>query len=401
MRLRELKGLCPLPEQPRLTGCGLGESFEIAACDEDEEARAHPSRLRFEDGSELPLPALLARHAAALLGPAWVRRHGGTFPLLPKLLDVKELLSVQGHPAGHTEVYVVIDAEPGATIRLGFNRDLNAAELAAELEDGRGRQRRLLELLAGIEPQALQSLLQPWFADRRAGLGAVPDLLRARCRNGAAGEVEALLEQLKALYWHVLDSMNALPVAGGDVIYNSNPPRIAAGRLPSAEVHALGNPEGREILALEIRRPGPTFRAWDNVRFPVRPVNVAAAVAALNLRRTEPAEFRVEPVAAPGRAGVFRSVGTPWFALEHLRPGARPVEVAHEAPHCLHVLCGRVELETAAGSPLGPLECGESAIVPIGVGAYRMARAGADDVEVVKVGLPAADDDGRARGDRP
>ena len=45
-----------------------------------------------------------------------------------------------------------------------------------------------------------------------------------------------------------------------------------------AEVHALGNPEGREILALEIRRPGPTFRAWDNVRFPVRDVDVDAAL---------------------------------------------------------------------------------------------------------------------------
>ncbi len=390
MRLRELKGLCPLPDQARLTGFGLGESFEIAACDEDEEARAHPSRLRFEDGSELSLPVLLARHAGTLLGPAWVRRHGANFPLLPKLLDVKELLSVQGHPEGHTEVYVIIDAEPGATMRLGFNRDLDSAALKAELEGGRERQRRLLELLApGMEPQTVQELLQPWFADRRAGLGAVPDGLRARCRPDAAGEVEALLEQLKTLYWRVLDAMNALPVAAGDVVYNANPARIAAERPPSAEVHALGNPEGREILALEIRRPGPTFRAWDNVRFPVRPVDVAGAVAALNLRRTLPAEFRVEPVSVPGRAGVFRSVVTPSFVLEHLRPTAAPVAVPVEAPHCLHVLCGRIELETAAGVSLGLLECGESAIVPIGVGGYRVSRTGPGEVEVVKVGLPA------------
>src|SRR5690606_11281179 len=84
------KGLCPLPDQARVTGSGLGEAFEIAAYDADEEARAYPGRLRFEDGSELALPALLRRHAEVLLGPALARAHGGAFPLLPKTLDVKE-----------------------------------------------------------------------------------------------------------------------------------------------------------------------------------------------------------------------------------------------------------------------------------------------------------------------
>ncbi|HEX5418797.1 MAG TPA: hypothetical protein VFY39_02245 [Gammaproteobacteria bacterium] len=392
VRLREFKGLCPLPDQARLTGLGLGEAFEISACDEDDEARAYPSRIRFEDGTELALPRLLERHCAALLGTEFAARYGCGFPLLPKTLDVKELLSVQGHPEGYTEVYIIIDADPGATIRLGFNRDLEPRGFAARLGRGRELQQRLLEMLGPqVDEHQLQAELQDWFADRLPGAGVAPAALFERCRNAAARrELEALLGELKALYWYVLDAMNELPVTPGDVIYNANPPRIAeaAGRLPSAEVHALGNPERREILALEIRRPGPTLRAWDHVRFPLRRLDVEAAVSALNLRRTEPEEFRVEPAAVPGRPGVLRSVGAPQFEIEHLRPRTgKPVTVPAEPPHCLHVLGSPVSLRTAAGAELGILERGESAIVPIGVGAYELAAAG-EGAEVVKVGLP-------------
>src|SRR5690606_26567170 len=134
----------------------------------------------------------------------------------------------------------------------------------------------------------------------------------------------------------------------------ANPPRITAatGKAASAEVHALGNPEGREILALEVRRPGPTFRAWDNVRFPLRAVDAEAAVGALNLRGTRPEEFIVEPRAVPGRAGVFCSVDGEFFRIEHLRPlPGRPVAVPAEQPHCLHLLAGAVSLETEQGAP--------------------------------------------------
>jgi len=60
------------------------------------------------------------------------------------------------------------------------------------------------------------------------------------------------------------------------LIYNANPEAVSAatGRSRSAEVNALGNPQGKGFLALEIRRPGPTFRAWDHVRFPLRPIDV-------------------------------------------------------------------------------------------------------------------------------
>ena len=54
-----------------MNGLGIGEAFELAAYDADEEARRHPSRVMFADGSTLSLPVLLARHGGRLLGDAF------------------------------------------------------------------------------------------------------------------------------------------------------------------------------------------------------------------------------------------------------------------------------------------------------------------------------------------
>ena len=46
----------------------VGESFELAADDSDDEARKYPSVIDLEDGSTVTLPSLLSAHAEALLG---------------------------------------------------------------------------------------------------------------------------------------------------------------------------------------------------------------------------------------------------------------------------------------------------------------------------------------------
>ena len=79
-------------------GRRIGESFEIAADDTDDEASRYPSKIRLADGSVVSLPALLDVHAETLLGSEFVARHGKRWPLLPKTLDIAELLSVQSHP---------------------------------------------------------------------------------------------------------------------------------------------------------------------------------------------------------------------------------------------------------------------------------------------------------------
>ena len=192
---------------------------------------------------------------------------------------------------------------------------------AEKLAGGRRDQQRLLELFGADAADHLQAVLKPWLARR----GAEPAELEAALRplladGGDWTDVKARLTALRGTYWAALDSLNAVPVKAGDVVYNANPPRVAAasGNPISAEVHALGNPEGRGVFALEIRRPGTTFRAWDNARFPLRDIDIDATLEALNLTATEPAEFIVEPKLV--RPGVRRSVDSEYFRLEHLEP---------------------------------------------------------------------------------
>ena len=392
-RMHEFKGLArdgdPTSDRP------IGESFEIAAADADDEAREHPSAIPLADGSVIGLPQLLEQHGETLLGADFIARYGRAFPLLPKFLDVAELLSVQGHPEGNTEVYVIVAADDGATIRLGFATDIEETALEAELSAGRADQQRLLSLCATrATPELLQRVLKPWLATRNAQAKDIEDVLRPLLQTAEHWpEAARVLTALHALYWSVLERMNVIPVAAGQVIYNATPARITArtGRSASAEVHALGNPEGRELLALEIRRPGPTFRAWDNVRFPLRDIDIASAIGALNLQRTAPEEFVIEPRPVPGRTGVSVSVDCEYFRLEHLGPTPlAAVTVPAEAPHCLHVLEGEVRVYASDGALVGHLGRGDSALVPVGVGAYRVVTD-QPSANLVKVNVPIGD----------
>jgi mannose-6-phosphate isomerase class I len=382
-RLRDFKRLGAAT--PRGT---IGESFELAADDSDDEARKYPSVIDLHDGSTVTLPSLLSAHAETLLGAAFVGRYGRRLPLLPKLLDVAELLSVQAHPPGGTEVYVIVAADPGTTIRLGFSKDADAKKLAAQFAAGRRDQQRLLDLVGALSADQLQSLLKPWLSNRGATITAIERVLRPRVASTKWADVAACLSALRTVYWQALDSMNAVPVSAGAVVHNSNPPRIvaASGRPASAEIHALGSPEGRTLLALEIRRPGVTYRAWDNVRFPLRPIDIDATLGAVNLSATRPDEFIVKP--RPVRAGVQRSVDSEYFRLEHLAPTAlTSVDVPATQPHTLHALAGAVSVYATDGEVVGRLARGESALVPVGVGAYRVV-ADEEPALIVKVELP-------------
>jgi mannose-6-phosphate isomerase len=83
------------------------------------------------------------------------------FPLLVKLLDTRERLSVQVHPDavqaralagaphGKAEAWVVLEAEPGARIAYGLNRVLSAEELRERAQSG-----EIEADLAWLEPRA-------------------------------------------------------------------------------------------------------------------------------------------------------------------------------------------------------------------------------------------------------
>lgn len=96
---------------------------------------------------------------------------GGPIDLLAKRLDCAENLSVQVHPTTgdpKTEAWVVLDAEPGAGVYLGFDHEVTAEEVAAAALDG-----TVAELLRFVELRAGDAVLVPAGTVHAIGGGLV------------------------------------------------------------------------------------------------------------------------------------------------------------------------------------------------------------------------------------
>ncbi len=352
-------------------GAPAGEAFLVSAWSDDAEAADNPSIAVLPDGAELPLPELLAATGELLLGSRLHARFGPRWPLLPKLLDVGALLSVQAHPPGSPEIYVILATDPGATIAVGFRRDLEREPLRRELDEARRLQDDLARQLAPeTEESALQPIIAPWMARPDQPARELLPSLRPLLRQGLdEPTLAAQLERLRAIHTSLLEALHPLPVAPGEVIYNRQLAVPPPGELPSADVHALGNVAGRSVLMLELRLPGGTLRAWDHARFPRRRMDLDAALEALPLRATPAGFYRVEPRPAPQRPGVLRSVHCELFALDHLRPGTQP-SVPLPALPCastLHALRGFAQLYDAHGQLLQELLPGDTLLIPAGL----------------------------------
>lgn len=367
LRMLPYKGCIELPDQKKITGMGIGEAFETAAFDDDPESAAFPSTACFADGSVMELPQLLRCAGRAILGEALQARFGAAIPLLPKTLDIEELLSVQAHPAGNTELYVILDAQPGASIRLGFRQSVDKLQLQNRLTAGRAVQLEFLGLLQpDLDQHQLHTALAPLLASRdRNHVQLNRALQQWLLSDTDHHQLHKLFDTLHDTYWYMLDLMNEIKVHPGQVIYNATPERVLArrGGIASAEIHALGNPDQREILMLEIRRPGVTYRAWDNVRFPLREIDIDKTLQELHLGQTRAEEFIVQPQANPDQPAIRQLVANEHFTVDQveLRAGDS-VEIAQRRFATLHFIAGHAEINTAQGRL--ELQAGQSAIVP-------------------------------------
>ncbi len=107
----------------------------------------------------------------------WKFQNYDAFPLLIKLIDAKEDLSVQVHPGddyaleheneyGKSELWHIIDAEPGACIYMGFSRDVTRDEFLESLQNG-----RVLSLLNRVEVKAGEDYYIPAGTVHAVGKG--------------------------------------------------------------------------------------------------------------------------------------------------------------------------------------------------------------------------------------
>jgi mannose-6-phosphate isomerase len=131
-KLESLFGKPLPPDQP------IGESWEITDRPDAVSVIAHgPLAGR-------TLRWLMEQHRRAVLGPE--AADTGPFPLLVKILDARETLSVQVHPPASvaaplggepkTEMWHIADATPEAALFAGLKRGVTRADFERRLADG-------------------------------------------------------------------------------------------------------------------------------------------------------------------------------------------------------------------------------------------------------------------------
>ena len=122
------------------------KSTDLPVVAESWELSAHPDGDGVISGGELDGMRFseFVRRYPALLGARYAGRE--EFPLLIKLIDAKQALSIQVHPddayarrveggAGKTEMWYIVDCEPGAFLYFGFEREITPHELERRIAD--------------------------------------------------------------------------------------------------------------------------------------------------------------------------------------------------------------------------------------------------------------------------
>ncbi|MFZ4520090.1 MAG: type I phosphomannose isomerase catalytic subunit [Bacteroidales bacterium] len=100
----------------------------------------------FLAGNELN--EILEIYMDELVGEKVYSRFPGEFPILVKFIDANDWLSIQVHPddalaarrnigSGKTEMWYVLDAEPGAELISGFSRKMNSASYLESMKENR------------------------------------------------------------------------------------------------------------------------------------------------------------------------------------------------------------------------------------------------------------------------
>jgi mannose-6-phosphate isomerase len=164
---RELERLYHKPLPP---GLPIGESWEISDRQGDVSVVVN-GPLAGKD-----LRWLMEHHGPDLLGDA--QPLAGRFPLLVKILDAQEKLSLQVHPPAatasalgtepKTEMWYVAEAAPGAELYVGLKRGVTRAEFERRVQDG-----TVAECFHRVSVQAGDAMFLPSGRVHALGAGLV------------------------------------------------------------------------------------------------------------------------------------------------------------------------------------------------------------------------------------
>ncbi|MEM6687229.1 MAG: type I phosphomannose isomerase catalytic subunit [Bacteroidota bacterium] len=123
-----------------VSGEAIGESWEMS------DVKGEPSIVADGKLKGKTLQELSATYKEALLGKKAYATFGTKFPLLIKYIDAKSDLSIQVHPNdelaaarhnsfGKTEMWYVMQADPGAKLMVGFNQEVTKEQYQKHLEN--------------------------------------------------------------------------------------------------------------------------------------------------------------------------------------------------------------------------------------------------------------------------
>ncbi len=134
-----------------------GESWEMSDREDEQSIINHGP---FTGKS---LHDLWINHREEIFGPGLT---GERFPLLIKILDARDDLSIQVHPPvelaeelggdAKTEMWYIADCDPGAKLYVGFKGGVTKGDFAASLQDG-----SIADKVHAIEPKKDQSIFIP------------------------------------------------------------------------------------------------------------------------------------------------------------------------------------------------------------------------------------------------
>lgn len=98
-----------------------GETWEVST-------RSEGASVAVVEGKEIPFDVFFEQYKKEIMGQAFE----GEFPLLVKLIDANDKLSVQVHPADEnskTEMWYILDAEENASLVAGFSEEISKETL--------------------------------------------------------------------------------------------------------------------------------------------------------------------------------------------------------------------------------------------------------------------------------
>ena len=118
-----------------------GESWELSGHDNDQSVVSNG----FLAGNNLQ--ELIEIYMGELVGDNIYQQYGLTFPLLFKLIDANDNLSIQVHPGdevaaerhnsfGKTEMWYIMDADPDGELVIGFKEECSKEQYLKAMEDG-------------------------------------------------------------------------------------------------------------------------------------------------------------------------------------------------------------------------------------------------------------------------